>query len=804
MAKRPPFERPRPLPEPALSERENPWRTALAATWVVGFCLYFSSSVLPNNPAYSRVDLWALLPEYAVAWLTEAPPEGSPPSGWKYLPQRFDLLAVAAGILLSALAVGRLALRMIGLSPARNGEAATEGNSLSTAERFVFAGGLGLSLLSLTTLLIGLCGGLRAAVLAPILGIAVLAEAVFTGRDRAFEPGNLDAKAARPSWRFRFVCLAGMTPFVAAAAFGAMIPESDFDVREYHLEGPKEYFLAGRISFLEHNVYTSFPFLTEMLTLLGMTLRGDWYRGALAGKVVLMSFAPLTAVAVYCAARRLRSAEAGWLGALIYLSTPWTYRISIIAYAEGGLSFFLAAALLAVLVIFTRDAPLDESSSFRSRLVPVTGFLAGSGMACKYPGVLSVVIPLGVVLVVSALAVRRKAIGASAPHDAEPLEKSDHAIPSQSDALASRRSLALRSALVTALLFTAGVFVAVGPWLLKNLAETGNPVYPLLYRVFGGRDWDAAMNAKWNAAHSPDDYDVGKLWFWLTDVSARNDWLSPLLYAFSPLALFTAERRRSVLAVWGYVGWLFATWWLFTHRLDRFWVPMLPAVAVLAGVGAGLLETPGWKAFRNVVLVSCLAFNLRMVTSGLSGPNSYLIDLEHARPRVAGQAVTYLNTKLPSGSKVLCVGEAEVFDVTVPVVYNTVFDRSIFQDWMAERGSAASDGEQALRSTKAIRDKLHDEGVTHLFVNWAEILRYRTSYGYTDFVTRQRLTELVARGVLKEPKVLSMQPWEPLGPRERDEVLRWSPALKTRINGPEGRIDALIGAEVYEVRAAGE
>ncbi len=65
---------------------------------------------------------------------------------------------------------------------------------------------------------------------------------------------------------------------------GSMTPDVDFDVGTYHFEGPKEYFQNGRITFLPHNVYTNFPFLTEMFALLGMVLHGDWYWGAVAGK----------------------------------------------------------------------------------------------------------------------------------------------------------------------------------------------------------------------------------------------------------------------------------------------------------------------------------------------------------------------------------------------------------------------------------------------------------------------------------------------------------------------------------------
>ena len=90
---------------------------------------------------------------------------------------------------------------------------------------------------------------------------------------------------------------------------GGVSPSTDFDVKEYHFEGPKEFFLAGRMQFLPHNVYTSFPFLTEMLTLLGMVLRNDWAGGALVGKSVLTAFVPLTGLAILAAGRR-------WFGPL--------------------------------------------------------------------------------------------------------------------------------------------------------------------------------------------------------------------------------------------------------------------------------------------------------------------------------------------------------------------------------------------------------------------------------------------------------------------------------------------------------
>ena len=130
---------------------------------------------------------------------------------------------------------------------------------------------------------------------------------------------------------------------------GSMLPSIDFDVLEYHLQGPKEYYQAGRIAFLPHNVYTNMPFNVEMLHLLAMEVMGDWWWGGLAGQLLVALFAPAAAILIAATAVRGGSARAGWIAALVYLSTPWIYRLAAIAYVEGPLCFYHAALILVAL-----------------------------------------------------------------------------------------------------------------------------------------------------------------------------------------------------------------------------------------------------------------------------------------------------------------------------------------------------------------------------------------------------------------------------------------------------------------------
>jgi hypothetical protein len=687
---------------------------ALAAIWLTLILACFFSVKIANPPGI-RWDLWFFVPDLV------DPPQRSADgghSGWRYFPQRFDLLAVAASIMAGAWGAGHLVLRIV-----------RPPLPVQSVERTVFAFGTGLAALSLLTLGAGLAGALSRLLLVSVMATVVAIETAFQfsifnrhPQDQAAIPPlpPLTKGGKRIS---RVAALLPFVPFVLAMLLGSLLPSTDFDVNEYHFGGPKEFFQAGRISFLEHNVYTSFPFGTEMLTLLAMVLRDDWYRGALAGKCVLMCFGPLTALALFAAGRRWFGTIAGLCAAFLYLATPWVYRISTIAYAEGGVSFFLLATLLALTVAI--DVSTDAGNrSFAVRQYLLVGLLAGNAMSCKYPALVSVVVPLGAAVCFLSWTSR--------------------------DRFAPRWTFPLA--------FACGVSLTIGPWLVKNAVETGNPVYPLAYRVFGGRDWDPMLDARWRKGHSPPSYTLSSLVGLACDVTYRSDWISPLLFGLAPAGLFAVASRRRAVGLAAYVGWLFGSCWLVTHRIDRFWVPMLPVVALLAGAGLAWW----WSAFTGkwarcalvLLLFAMSVFHLEFMTGvgNWCGYNDYLRDLDeagHVAATVTAPEVLYLNEHLPAGAKVLSVGDAEMFVARFPVVYNTVFDRSIFEEWFAAK-SGETTGSAGLRDAAEIRETLAVAGITHVYVNWLEVLRYRSpgNYGYTDFVTPARFAELQHLGIL--------------------------------------------------------
>lgn len=779
---------PRSVPPPPEQPLSRWWTLGLAAmgvVWLWCFCGWFLLQDLPNSgtPSLNRTTIAGMLPELLGANFTR-----SPGSGWEHLGQRVDLLATAAFLFAGAWGCGRLALRGLRINL-----------RATSAEGFALAAGLGLSLWSLATLGLGLAGLLSRGLTIALL-VASTAAGLWTLRTPA---SRATAESSPESRRLRCIALAVMAPFVLAMLLGAMLPSTDFDVNEYHLQGPKEYWQAGRVQFLPHNVYTSFPFLTEMLSLSAMVVRGDWQRGGLVGKTLLMTFSLVSACGAFALTRRLltggehRAAADGpaapsipfaaWMAVLLLLTTPWVYRISTIAYVEGGLACYVVLALLAW-VAGAQSADAPDAANVPRRWTLLTGLLAGSAAACKYPAVVTVVIPLGLAVVWRS---RRVSDGAGGP---------------------------LRRVAIAGAIYSAGVLIAFGPWLAKNLVETGNPVYPLLWSTFGGASFDAETNVRWQAAHAPPKHlfaEPGRipldLWRQLRDVALQSDWQSPLLFAFAPLVLLGEQRRRltpvALLAAWQFLAWC----WL-THRIDRFWVPMLPLLAVLAGAGAstlaGLLRR--WRdnsltlgpwivsGLCAVLVAFCLLFNLAFITTGLCGFNAYLLDEAAARRIATGRSIQLLQAAgLRDGGRVLFVGEAAVFDADFPYLYNTVFDDSIFESLCAEPQADLPRGERPLRPADDVRRAFADAGLTHVCVNWSEVVRYRLpgSYGFSDFVHPRRFDELCEAGLLRRTPYVATVEWKHLSDAERGLIAEWAPELHLR----RGDEEYFRSIEVFEV-----
>jgi hypothetical protein len=631
---------------------------------------------------------------------------------------RLPLFALAAVIWAVAWLLGLGMLRVCRVTP-----------HLTRLESHLLAIGTGLSLLSLYTLAVGLLGGLRHSLLfaAPpvvvAIGFAYRQVLQFSRSRRKPLATAAVEQTGHPTGRFDAICRVmrclgwwwlGL-PFAVVIMWSASLPPASFDVLEYHLQVPKEWYQQGQITFLPHNVYGNMPLGAEMLALFAMVVMpGDlnWWWGALAGKLLLAGYAPLTAMLIYAAGARFASRRAGLIAAVIYISTPWVAFVSVQALIDGVLAYYLLAA--AFVFKLWSDRQRDEPSEDTRPLTLLAGFLAGTAVACKYSGVLFVAIPLTAGLIWESWRSR------------------------------------LRWTLVLSILslYLLGNVAGCGLWLGKNWILTGNPTYPLLYSVFGGETRTAEKDAQWRQAHEvPRDqlgrrYSLGQAARSLADVLGRSRWHHVLILPFS-LLIFSRRRRLRQAAFWGVaLMCVLVSWWLFTHRIDRFWVPALPLMSLLAGIGATWSWGRGWRYVLGAVLSCALVVNWLLISSAYLGPNPLFVSLVQLRedPRISASLPMhlYLNQQLTDADRVLLVGDAAAFDLQIPVLYSTCFDDCLLEQFLRGR-----DRNERL-------ELLQERGVTHVLVDWSEIARYRDTYGFTDYVT----PNLVHQELVRDQQIL--------------------------------------------------
>jgi hypothetical protein len=706
------------------------------------------------------------------------------------LADRLPVLATAAAIVVWAAMLGWLLL-----TPLRRGT-----GQLTRLELVVFSTTVGLSALSTWTLLLGLFGqlGRMWVFVLPAL-VTVLAAAYLWLREQRNQPNSRRLTAAGKmagssigagptssetvhatsrrllaagccsddiiSLKWLWLAL----PFVLAVFLAAMLPPLDFDVCEYHLQAPKEFFQQGRIAFLPHNVYANMTLGTEMLSLLAMVVSGDWWLGALAGKTIIAAFTPLCALGLLAAGRRLCSTGVGVVAALVYISVPWMISSPSPAVAtsgsaglvEGASACYLFLSLYAILLAtrqqrgekgFWEGGGSGQSTLRRHRAgggeLALAGYLAGAAVATKYPAALFVLLPLAIWVVVAQLGVRIQGPGARGQEGDTTEGRRGERGEGRGGTEQSRPILLPPSPfplrrplnpLIALAVFVLAATLACGLWFGKNWVSTGNPTYPLLYGVFDGKTWNAAKDRQWNQVHRPHDFSPATLGRDLESVVLTSPWLSPLVVPLAVLALVGASRQGSRL-VWGllgYVVFVLAMWWLFTHRIDRFWVPVLSVLALLAGVGAHWSADRWWRWTFRALLLAGLATNFLMASWGPA--NAWFVPLADLRddPAWVGDPWhRYFNAHAADGT-VLAVGDAAVFDLRPPVLYNTCFDDCIFEQLVKGK------------SPEEIRAAFAREHIAYVYVNCGEIDRYRRTYGYTNFVQPAVFDHMVTQGILE-------------------------------------------------------
>ncbi len=617
------------------------------------------------------------------------------------------------------------------------------GTSASQLEKSVLAVLSGLAVLSTATLLVGLSGGLGSRW--PLIGlIAVMCLAAWAGSARANNASKLamtdisnltrlTANDSTAEWiqptSSLAVWLLRLVPVLTACScalyvLGCLMPPWEFDVVEYHLQAPKEFMQAGRIALNDHNVYANMPLAAEMHSLASMTMIGGtdgWWWGGIMGKAITGYHSLMAAFLLGGFMGRNYGQWCGWIAAGLMLAAPGNAHVAMAGLIDMVLATYLLAALIVLVLIW----PKLQSGSSNFYSVLLVSQLAGMAAACKYTGLIFVCLPLLSSLFVCLIRSHQRA--------------------------------AIAKASLACLL---GLCITCVPWYAKNVWQTGNPFFPLAHSLLGGTELTEAQAIQWQNAHRVPVPNGGSAFSLSTLVQSANQvllkssFLPPGLVFLSLVGLVSCRFRSRLPATgwtWGWCGlalWILAIWWLATHRIDRFWLPILPVACAMAALGAAwIAQRLSTGLAASFTLLPLLVGNF-FSASGAMGDNRFFVSLHSLRedagteelPGRISPAIGWANQNLiEDGARILLIGEAKVFDFRAPIVYATCFNTNPAEGWL--RG----------QSVEAQRANLRTAGITHVMVNWSEIARYRSvgNYGFSDWPQPEDIDALVQNGVLR-------------------------------------------------------
>ena len=474
----------------------------------------------------------------------------------------------------------------------------------------------------------------------------------------------------------------------AAHAPGYLWAEEAFgyDVLEYHLQVPREYLQAGAIHYLPHNVYANFPMNVEMLYLQAMMLLGT---PAESGCIAHLLHACLggLAVALAWAVGRRWSPMAGAVAGVSLATAGWLPYLAGLAYVELGM---LAFGLAAVGAVLASGPARGGRESWGLAGVIAGGLLAGLACGCKYTAVPMFALPLAIAAAMIVPGRWHRRLGAS-------------------------------------LLFLLMAGVSFAPWLIKNAAFTGNPVFPLANSIFDAYPpgWDAAAQQRWDVGHAPEAGACSPA-ARLTALGRRvvadpAQRFGPVLLGLGVLGLLGRRLTRVDAALLLLLAAQLAVWLFATHLFARFAVVLLVPLCLLAGRSLGDANGPAWRRTTvALLLVAGAAWNATFLVKLYrhEAPGMGLAEWLYTGELAGAEAYGYVNEGLPADARVLLVGEARAFYYLGDVDYHVVFNRQPLAEQLAT----------ATRPAEVV-EWLRAQGYTHVLVNWSEVHRLQCTYG---------------------------------------------------------------------------
>lgn len=487
-------------------------------------------------------------------------------------------------------------------------------------------------------------------------------------------------------WSYSQRLLLGIICILAALQVACgFTPLVFYDSQIYQLATPVQFLNAGGFVHVPWNVYSNSPMALQL------TLGMSWIFDSTGSTFKLLM--TLLGCWILLGAARIASQLGVWaslLAALFVVSYPefWVWQTL-------GTVDLPVASLLLFGVIWWQQALRRQSWT----LLSLAGMAFGLVLASRYQGIVLIAWSLLAVFVAESFRI---------------------------PALLFRNLLKATAIVVV-------IVLIIAPWIVRNYAYFGNPVFPLLYGWLGGSEWSVDQaNRLRNEVMGRSLFEASATEMALAPVNALmtppgNGLFGPILLLGSLLAICAGIGEFRLYGVLGLGGLII--WGLIhptvTMPLLRFTAPNI--ILLLTCTGA-ILASNGFVELKSIYIAIALALasviiSFVLVESFIPVWKSLTSSPGRAsvwRANVpAWEAMQFANANLdPAHHKVLFIGETRGLWLNIPSIAPSAFN-----------GPQLAEIFTGLEPD-TWRDRLKKLGVTHLLVNSQEWGRLREGWAY--------------------------------------------------------------------------
>jgi hypothetical protein len=505
---------------------------------------------------------------------------------------------------------------------------------------------------------------------------------------------------------------------VASVIVLSCVPPVTKDELVHHLALPKLYLKHGGMYEIPFMNFSYYPMNLQLLYMIPLAFGQD-----LLPKFIHFAFALLSAWLVFGYLKKRLNTAYALFGMLFFLSLPIIIKLSITAYIDLGVIFFSAGSLLLILKWM--------ESGFSRKYLILSGIMCGLGLGTKYNGLITFfLLTLFIPFLYSRYAGAKK--------------------PSFSKAAAQ------------GILFFSISLLVFSPWMARNYAWTGNPVYPLYDRWLSpstGDSQDSLASTQhqraelghftvrealyhetwWEIALLP-----VRVFFQGKDGSPKyfDGKLNPFLLLLPLFSLYRREQEdplvraeKNILMAFVVLYFSFA---LFSTALRiRYIAPIIPPLAILSAYGLKrVYDLASGVHSRWKQAATSAAMIIPAISLGLNGdylysqfeevrPFSYLNGSVSREEYISNYcfeypALKYMNESLGTDARVLFV---------------FLGDRGYYcdRDYVLDNGALSRIVKRASDSKEVLLG-LRQMGITHLLIRY-DIF---DPWSHSDFDGRQK------------------------------------------------------------------